>query len=1327
MNGPFRRTRVLVLSWLTVLPLYAATLWQEEYRDAPGLGSRSRCVEEGGSTFLRVAPGPTPAYVYRDPIVIPLACRSHVAFSCAARFSAPNQPLQLLLTGTGEGDASVLVQVGLTVGASSVQVFTPAGDGPAAPLAAVFGTGRWERFTVRLQGEALVLEQDIAGQTHELWQIAMPGGLYSIALRSAGALDLRDLALRALPVSPTPPKVDAYGLRHAAAPYDQSTPVLPGHTCTTWIQVGPAGLKLTLGGAKGTDQVLDLRLFDESLTDRDYFSPEKNATKTRVLPRAGIEVGGLNQVRLYVRPNLARYTGPQRHRVISRWRSLPAPDAHRFPIVFHAGDADVEIWLDGRYAGRLPLPGGLRALSVAVPVGSAASLSEVTPTPDRSRFLPLEIARMDRPGALAGADVRYDAVAEPPFAALGPANAWLGLVQETSTPTGLVEDAFLSRSAFDGLPEACHFSVPSAQYIRAWLLCTVDDDPAQDPVLTARLTRYARAGRGDAIADSAIELPRGGAAAVDPRIRRVGTVRAGGKERPLWRVELELQSGDIEDLIFRDRNAVLNIGPYLDFELLGRLDTVRKKPYRDVRFKPLASSTSAVHVFAVTLEKTPVELEVRPAQPGNIFHGEETPELPIALRPQTDGEFVLAWTIRDVAGAPAAQGERRLRLSQRVGEVTERLPLRQALYGWYGIDVALRDATGRALLSHNAAFALLPPDSRRSGLDSPYGSWWFSAHYGTSDPALAGPLMLKAGLRKSNHGVTNPDNTEAALAPWKLTAYNVNWIGHRHDPTNEAKNEEFIRGFLERFPSVRTILIFHESRWPAEEAPELLGKPPRAEPDSLRREEMETRWRQANAVAKVVRGKFPDLQIVLGNTLTSSELPAELFRRGLPADYVDYLGYEAQASLCLPERLNPRNVQGAWLLREIGRRMGYERPLSCCFEGVYRTERMLGPQRLAEWYVRDGLLMHAYGFRELSIALLYDVGNCYWSTMWGSSGLCRRNPQFYPRPAYVALATMTRVLDQAGPPKQVPTGSDSVYALEFARRDGKVAYVLWTSRGEAEVTLQFPEPGQMDVLDLYGRGGPRAGLQLALTVDTAPQYVLAERPGATCSVGRRRYPDDVPPAGVRVVADLSAVEAWELAPGTDARLERLDAVSMPYRTRGSFALRAVEDPEQGPCLELELLPRGDLPDLVNEYAVVRLKTPMLVPGEPASLGMLVKGNSGWGRVMWEIEDAQGSRFLSTSNYDGDVYDPPGTVSLNFDGWNFLRFPLTDRSSCDRILVDSLATQWVVNDNQGTGTAKLAYPVKLTGFAVEVPRRILALTEMKPITQNVRFKGLSVFD
>jgi len=130
-----------------------------------------------------------------------------------------------------------------------------------------------------------------------------------------------------------------------------------------------------------------------------------------------------------------------------------------------------------------------------------------------------------------------------------------------------------------------------------------------------------------------------------------------------------------------------------------------------------------------------------------------------------------------------------------------------------------------------------------------------------------------------------------------------------------------------------------------------------------------------------------------------------------------------------------------------------------------------------------------------------------------------------------------------------------------------------------------------------------------------------------------------------------------------------------------------------------------------------------VPGEPTTLGLWVKGNSGWGRPMWEFEDAEGERWLScgTDGWGCDILDWPGEISVNFDGWCFLRFPVTKLSPARIINPGGLAAQWVSRGNK-----KVDYPIRLTGLAVEMTRKALDLTELVPVTPVLRLKDLSAF-
>ena len=84
-------------------------------------------------------------------------------------------------------------------------------------------------------------------------------------------------------------------------------------------------------------------------------------------------------------------------------------------------------------------------------------------------------------------------------------------------------------------------------------------------------------------------------------------------------------------------------------------------------------------------------------------------------------------------------------------------------------------------------------------------------------------------------------------------------------------------------------------------------------------------------------------------------------------------------------------------------------------------------------------------FPTISPAGIEDVGNAYYDTLWGAGGLCQRSPLHYPKPAYVALATLTKVLDSAKLVRQMDTGSSSAMswnlraAASTSMRRGRIA------------------------------------------------------------------------------------------------------------------------------------------------------------------------------------------------------------------------------------------------------------------------------------------------
>ncbi len=377
---------------------------------------------------------------------------------------------------------------------------------------------------------------------------------------------------------------------------------------------------------------------------------EKNGKKTpEMLPMADgwIEFMGAGlRFQYHSRPNLKRYTEAQQADLAKVWERLPAASLCWVPLEIRADAAGVELWMDGRYCGRVASASRLTEVSFKLEAGGTVRGERTFTCADSGMFLPLDVRRIARPGVMKECRVSLKSGAQqvkkvPMVVADGAGNADVGMAKVMQGLRGLEENENTSRTSLDGMKESLHFSVPQAFYHRAWVLCAVDPDVKKDPVLTTRLTRFGIWGRGGAMADTTLTLPRGGEKPGDG-IEQVGSVAYTTADQkkihvPLYLVRVDLKAGAILDILAdqKDPYAPMKIGPYLDFEFLGKCGELEVQ--NDRRRKPVATSTSAVHIFGVTLEKAPAELWVKQAQPGNIFHNDETPETTFAIRANTAG------------------------------------------------------------------------------------------------------------------------------------------------------------------------------------------------------------------------------------------------------------------------------------------------------------------------------------------------------------------------------------------------------------------------------------------------------------------------------------------------------------------------------------------------------------------------------------------------------------------------------------------------------------------------------------------------------------------
>jgi hypothetical protein len=154
-----------------------------------------------------------------------------------------------------------------------------------------------------------------------------------------------------------------------------------------------------------------------------------------------------------------------------------------------------------------------------------------------------------------------------------------------------------------------------------------------------------------------------------------------------------------------------------------------------------------------------------------------------------------------------------------------------------------------------------------------------------------------------------------------------------------------------------------------------------------------------------------------------------------------------------------------------------------------------------------------------------------------------------------------------------------------------------------------------------------------------------------------------------------------------------------------------------------------------------------IPGEPTEIGVMVNGNGGWGRILFELEDAAGQRWVSmgaeqagppsawmadwmppeefarlkSANLnDWNSDDPWGRSAINFEGWGLLRFPLPGNYPGERYHWP-YSSQWYCS-----GDGIVHYPLRFRKLIVVLPEKALHLREYRAVPRpEIYLKDLMV--
>jgi hypothetical protein len=1039
----------------------------------------------------------------------------------------------------------------------------------------------------------------------------------------------------------------------------------------------------------------------------------------------------------FVRPNMRYYKPEARKKFLAKWDSLPAASQHEFKLELRRAENGVlRLWFDGTFMQEYA-PAPVRVLRVTLQPGAAVrefAATQSTPAP----LLALPIADNPRPAGMENAKLELDAKAglppqlKPPSSdAAGIAIGGLSIFPEMVSSD--LQSYYWRRTAADNLPEQRMFSVPLATYGSAYILCAMENDPARVNAFTLRVTRYGRS-RGNAMADTIVRVPAN--AADSANARRVGTVSYGAANArqsvPLWLLKVPIKNGLIQDMLYNDdkKSDVMGTYKYLDVELMDPLPGAEEAaafppPLEPVRraWKPTDPAAqgydfytswpppqiSGAHVFGLALEKSPAQMRVNSNLGHQAFYASDKPQFEAKIAADKAGEYFLVWEYADVDGKIVASATKSVKLE--VGKPsTLSVPVTVG-NGWFAARFRLLSGNDE-LIDYRTSFVMLPPDTRRAGLESPFYGWWFDAGHG-SDIQLdeVGPLLQRLGIRRVGLPEEMPESV--TLPKYGFTNSTVSWTqkdggrqamreyrqGKKTLAEALAMHEAQIRKSLELWPSIDRMLVFHEDGSGGAPFPSELWGEAATPPDERTTKSWKGRTEYLDGMVKMVREKFPKLKMQWGNDGNSMALLGQVFRQKYPRQYIDTIASEDLGQTIAPERDRIGGTQDGWYLRELARKMGYgDVPVTATTEWIGRMSEKLGRRKQAEWKVRDGLLALAYGYDTISIAGINDAGDGYYYSIWANGGLNERYPILAPKPAYAAVATLTRVLDRARFQRFVPTGSTVCYLEEFQRGDDWV-YALWTPRGEREVTLTFPNAAARVLTDLYGRESTLSGAVVQLKANTAVRYLVSPTKLVSAAVGASSFPEDkanVPQKSQETIA-LESLDVVNLV--SDNRWEEQTAKrTLEKEVEGNFEIREVNDSEMGKCIEVELKPGRELQLGETEYATLKLVQPLTTTAKNA--GVWIKGNGSWGNV--DILKNHWGPWADNGNLHMRW---PGDASLNFDGWNFIKYPYYD---------------WIHTEGTNATT-------KVDGLRITFPRTTLVGTERVPVAnQKIRIKSIVLF-
>jgi len=860
-------------------------------------------------------------------------------------------------------------------------------------------------------------------------------------------------------------------------------------------------------------------------------------------------------------------------------------------------------------------------------------------------------------------------------------------------------------------PARIRVRAPKGAYRKLWLVAAADGDANNVPLVTAR---FFKPRKGWAI-DAAATVPTLDAASDNFEVRPLPIRRPNGSPGNLWLLGINLDAAAIASE-FRDELMV-------HIELTKQVKGFRAFPDPMYYGYFQAGLPSSVRIFAATLERATVEFVAGGNRPGNTYPAPEQPVWQVKLKNPHAKPQNARVTVEVISPSGKKQRvEKQVSLGGGGNHSIDIAP-QTGEYGLFTVSTTVKSA--EYTQSRAGTFVALPPDTRKAtAKNSRWGLWyWHGAHGTHQNPAESMQMFRAYGSLIAGHASAEDRK------PWKLGP--TPYLGFRatpqwalqdpYDPAEYAKYSEEcglqVAAELKKHPDLQYVSIFAEHsislRVTHGTPPEAYGKP-WYDYTPQEQKSIKSHLIAAKAAFEGVRKHAPQVKFLFGHCGPLFSLP--FMRQGYPKEWFDGYGVDSPQFERMPERA-PRAVECNFMyyLNQDMKRLGYDKEV-VHVESFYPPSHplALGLRESSDSIVRTAALALANGTdRFLACWTLDDPEGAWGSQHYGAVGIVGRRPELNPKPGATAYATMTQMLDTAQYDGWVPTGSRSAYCIRFKEVPTKHIYCLWTIRGKRPITVTAKGAGEMLLTDENGneRRLELKNGQATFELSSTPVWLTTLKTTiAGAEVGTPTYDEKAGPQRL-LLDNFNGNLAWTFTGETNDRYAK-NSWDMPREPAPYDAAAIPSTERKSQVVRIKCTAPTSEPNLTGRYGVFLPAKPLPIPGQARAVGLWAKGNSGWGRVVYEIVDAKGEVFQSVGSKDQwNCDDTHSWSNFNYDGWRYLEFPLPANSPGD----DYRAQDSVWWNHSADGIVDL--PVSLSKLIFEMPTHQIYVDETLPVDEK----------